>query len=138
MPWIWTSKYQLACDYWFRKNIDFCLSLIQNKISCKNYSRHVTEVHFKKLELDTEYPSDPITFGTERKIWFLHPLDHRKVQFPKPGKYYIINKSTTFTPFCYPYVKLLNFVSFLQKSQQLFFFQKNQNSGKNQKNHIPA
>ena len=84
----------------------------------------MTEVHFKKLELVTEYPSDPITFGTERKIWFLHPLDHWRVQFPKPGKYYIINKSNTFTPFCYTYVKLLKFVSFLQKSQQLFFSRK--------------
>ena len=37
--------------------------------------------------VDTEHPADPITVGTERKIWFLHPLDHQKMQFQKPGKY---------------------------------------------------
>ena len=71
---------------------------------------------FKKLELDTVYPADPITFQTERKNWFLHHLDHQKRQFPNPGKYYIVNKSTTFEHFCYPYVNLLNFGSFLHKS----------------------
>ena len=50
------------------------------------------------------------------------PLDHQKLRFPKPGKYFIINKSTTFAPFCYPYVKLLSFVSSLNKCQKLFFF----------------
>ena len=48
------------------------------------------------LELNTEFPVDPITVGTEKKNWFLHPLDHKKMQFPKPGKYSIINTSTTF------------------------------------------
>ena len=54
---------------------------------------------FKKLELDTEYPADPITVWARRKISFLHPLDHQKMQFPKPEKYSTINKSTTFCTF---------------------------------------
>ena len=41
------------------------------------------------------------------------------MQFPKTGKYSVINKYTTFAHFCYPYVNLLNFVSFLHKPQQL-------------------
>ena len=60
----------------------------------------------------------------ESKIQFLHPLDDQKMQFSKPGKDSIITKSTTFAPFCYPYVNLLNFVSFHHKSQQLFFIRK--------------
>ena len=59
------------------------------------------------------------------------------MQFPMPGKHSIINKSTTFAYVYYPYVNLLNFASFLHKSQQ-FFFQKKKNSGKKQKNHMPA
>ena len=76
----------------------------------------------KKLELDTEYPAGPIAVGTERKIWFIHPLGHRQMPFPKPGKCSVINKSTTFAPFCFPQVNLLNFAWFLHKFQQLFFF----------------
>ena len=80
---------------------------------------------FKKLEPDTEYPAGPITVGTERKIWFLQTLDYQKMQFPKPGTYSIINKSTTFPHFCCPSVNLLNFASFLHKSQQLLVFKNN-------------
>ena len=65
-----------------------------------------------------------ITLETERKFWFLHPLDHRKMQLLKPGKYSVMNKSTAFAPFYYLYVKPLNFASFLHKSQQLYFFRK--------------
>ena len=73
---------------------------------------------FEKLEVDTEYPAGPITVGMERKIWFLHPLVHQKMQFLKPGKYSIINKSTTIVPFCHLYVSLLNWSSFLHKYQK--------------------
>ena len=76
------------------------------------------------MELDTEFLAGVIAVGTERKLWFLHPLYHQKVQFHKPGKYSIINKSTTFAHICNSYVNLLNFVSFLHKSQQLIFFSK--------------
>ena len=85
------------------------------------------------LELDTEHPAGPITVGTERKIWFLHSLDHQKMQFPKPEKYSIISKSTTFAHFRNPYVNLLNFVSFLHKFQQLI---KNSNTNKKENNRI--
>ena len=76
------------------------------------------------MELDAEYPAGPIIVRMESKIQFLHPLDDQKMQFSKPGKDSIITKSTTFAPFCYPYVNLLNFVSFHHKSQQLFFIRK--------------
>ena len=48
---------------------------------------------FKKLEFDTVFSAGSITVGAERKIWFLHPLDHWKMLFPKSGKYFAINKS---------------------------------------------
>ena len=38
--------------------------------------------------------------------------------------FYITNKSPTFASFCYPYVNLLNFASFVHKSQPLFFSEK--------------
>ena len=59
------------------------------------------------------------------------------MQLPKPEKYSIINKSTTFAHFCYPYVNLQDFASFLHKSQ-LLLLKKKKNSGKNQKNHMAA
>ena len=43
-----------------------------------------------ELEPDTEYPADNKTVETDRKIWFLHPLDHWKMQFPKPENIYHI------------------------------------------------
>ena len=43
------------------------------------------------MELDTEYLACPMAVGAEKKIWFLHTLHHQKMQFPKPGKYSIIN-----------------------------------------------
>ena len=46
------------------------------------------------------------------------------MQFPKPEKYSIINKSTTFAHFCYPYVNLQDFASFLHKSQLLLLKKK--------------
>ena len=76
---------------------------------------------FKKLELDTEYPAGLITVGAERKSWFLHTLYYQKMQFPKPGKYSLIN---LFARFCYLYVNLLKFGSFLHNSQQLFLQKK--------------
>ena len=82
------------------------------------------------LELDKR-SCRPHHSWNRKKIWFLHPLYHQKMQFPKPGKHSIIYKSTTFAHFCYPYVNLLNFVLFLHKSQQSTFFKKTpQNSSK--------
>ena len=75
---------------------------------------------FKKPEL-IESPAGPITVGTERKIWFLHPQDQWKMQIQEL-KYSIINKSTTFAPFCNPHINLLTFALFLHKSQQLIIF----------------
>ena len=62
------------------------------------------------------------------------------MEFTKPGKYLIINKSTTFAHFCYPYVNLLDLVSFLHKSKQLLFLSKKENFGKKakQKKHMPT
>ena len=77
---------------------------------------------FKKP--DAGYPAGPIIVGKEGKIWFLHLLHHQKIQISKPGNYSIVDKSTSFVHFCYPYVKHLNFASFLHKYQQLFFFKK--------------
>ena len=36
----------------------------------------------------------------------------------------MVNKSTAFAYFCYPYVNILNFALFLHKSQPLFFSKK--------------
>ena len=91
---------------------------------------------FDKLELDKAYPAGPIIrVGTERSIWFLRPLNHQKMQFPKTGKYPTINKSTTFPHFWYPYVNFLKFALFPKKRQKT---KQKENSGKNHKNHMPA
>lgn len=45
--------------------------------------------------------------------------------------------STAFAPFCYPYVNLLNFAIISTQISTIFFFQKNRNSGKKRKNHMP-
>ena len=85
------------------------------------------------MELDIEYLADPITVGTERKIWFQQLLDYQKLQFLKPGKYSIINKSTPFAHSYCPY-----FASFLHKSQQWLFLKKtNKIVVKTRKKHIP-
>ena len=69
--------------------------------------------------------------GQKEKFWFFHPLDCWKINFPKQGKYFTVNKSTIFAPFCHCYINPLTFTSFLHKPQAmkiLNFFPKNQNS----------
>ena len=89
------------------------------------------------LELNTEFPVDPITVGTEKKKLVSPPPRSQENAISKARKIfynkYIYHVCTS----CYPYFILLNFVSFLHKSQQIFFFfeKKQQNLGKNQKNH---
>ena len=111
-------RLMISKKYWFLS--EFNLKLKEQHI-LKDLQQ--TWGTFKKLELDREYPAGSITVGTERKIGYLHPLDHQKMQFPMPEKHSIIYQSTTFAYVYYPYVNLLNFASFLHKSQQ-FFFQK--------------
>ena len=53
----------------------------------------MSETVFKTPELDIESSANPITVGMKRKTWFLHPLDHWKMEFHRPGKY-SINKPT--------------------------------------------
>ena len=63
----------MAFDYWFRKNIDFCLSLIWTKVTtylCKDLQQACDSGTFKKQELDTEYSAGSITVGTEGKFGF--------------------------------------------------------------------
>ena len=72
---------------------------------------------------------------TERKIGFLHPLHHWKMQFPKPRKYYIINKYTTFTPFYYPYIISEVLHHFYSNLNNYFFFWKNRILVKSIKSH---
>lgn len=104
------------------------------------YSSHVTEVYLRNWNLIRSILQVPSQLGQKGKF-----RDHKKMQFLKPGKYSTINKSTTFAYYCYPYVNLLlNFASFLERSKESFFFlflsffQKEKNSGKKQKNHMPA
>ena len=52
---------------------------------------------FKKPEHDIESPADPTIDGAEEKTLFLQPLGCWKMHYPKPEKYSIINKSTTFS-----------------------------------------
>ena len=73
---------------------------------------------FKKQELDIESPADSTIVGAEEKTLFLHPLGCWKMHFPKPEKYSIINKFTTFGTFCHPYLKPQTFESFLLEFQK--------------------
>ena len=109
-----------------------------------NWYRHVTELYFGMSEIDIKSPAGSIIVGAWKKFWFFHPQDCWKMHLSRQGKYPIVNKSTTFAFFCYPYLKPLHI--FLQETQQwivskflfpFFFFQENQNPGKNQKNHKP-
>ena len=87
-------------------------------------------VTFKKLEIHTRYPAGTITVETQKKILFLHPLDHQKMNIQTPEKYSIMNKSTTFAHSRYPFVNLLNFASFLRNSQQLSILNKSKQTNR--------
>ena len=78
-------------------------------------------------------PEAPTWLEWKRIFWFLQPLDCWKMHFPKPGKYFIINKSKTPSS---PHP--LIFTWLLAESQPRKFFQKNRHPGKNWKNHIYA
>ena len=75
----------------------------------------------------------PMWLEWKRIFWFLQTLDCWKMHFPKPGKYFIINKSKTPSS---PHP--LIFTWLLAESQPRKFFQKNRHPGKNWKNHIYA
>ena len=81
----------------------------------------MTEAHLKTGSWYRVSCSPHHSWDRKEKLVSTPSLDHQKMQFPKPGKYSIINKSATFAHFSYPYVNLLYFASFLLKSQQLFF-----------------
>ena len=77
---------------------------------------------FKKPELNMKSPVGPIIAATERALLFLSLSRLLENVFPKKGKYSIVNKSTTFAPFCHPYLNPLFFTPFLQESQQWKFW----------------
>ena len=81
-----------------------------------NWYRHVTELYFAMSEIDIKSPVGSTVVGVWKKFWFFHPQDCWKMHLSKQGKYPIVNKSTTFAFFCYPYLKPLHI--FLQETQQ--------------------
>ena len=82
------------------------------------YNRHVTDANLKNQNLIYSLLQAPSQLEWKGKFWFLHPLSCWEMHFSKPGKYSIINKSTTFATFFYPYLKPQFFTLFLYESQQ--------------------
>ena len=76
----------------------------------------------KKPQLDIVSWRPHHSWGRNEKLCFLHTLGHWKMHFPKPGKYSIIDKSTTFSTSCHPYLKSKTFTSFLDEFQQWQFW----------------
>ena len=99
-------------------------------MSCKTYSRHVTEVHLKNCNLIQSTLQAPSQLGRMKNLVSKAPRSSENAIFNARKIFY--NKSV-FARFCYLYVNLLNFELFLHNSQ-IFFFQKKKR--KEKKNRI--
>ena len=84
------------------------------------------------LELDKRSCRPHHSWNRKKNLVSTPPISPENA-IPKAREHSIIYKSTTFAHFCYLYVNLLNFVSFLHKSQQSTFFQKKQQNSSKQK-----
>ena len=85
------------------------------------------------------FSAGSITVGAERKIWFLHPMDHWKMLFPKSGKYFAINKSYQIYNFLlFLYQPSIPCITFTNPNTDFFSQKKNNNWYKIEKNHMPV
>ena len=75
---------------------------------------------FKKTELDIKSPVGPTMVGAETKMLVLSDTDRYKTHFSQPGKYSIINKSTTFATFYHSFTLLYFYIILTRISHMKF------------------